>query len=195
MGGAATPLHPNQQHRAPRLESTLAEGCLCAKRDRFLEDGRNLIHLGVGLIMIAVASLHFPVYVSVPLACAGAWFIAWNLFGARLRPLFMGGEWGRKLVGAMDRLAELTAGHDEFHAERRALVENQWPTLSPQEKQYLKNVLLHGRQDATANHAADSLRTKGLIIDGQYGLPATIAPNFRSIIAAKFQDQAAPESS
>jgi hypothetical protein len=159
-----------------------------------VDERDNLAPLGVGFIMIAVASLQLPIYVTIPLVATGLMFIAWSVYGERLRPLLIGGEWGRQLVRAMDWIAEATTSHDEFHPERKAIVDRQWQTLSERERLYLKAVLLHGRQDATANHAADSLRTKGLIIDGQYGLPATIAPKFRSIIAAKFQDQAAPKS-
>ena len=152
-----------------------------------MDGQRSLIHLGVGFLMIAASILRLPWFLGLPLLLAGAWFIAWGVYGAKMARAMGGSATGRFVIRSMDKIGGIAAGRDELYEERKNLLNDRWEGLDIAQKRALRAMLMHGEPDGITYEQWGAMITRRLV-SGQWMGPKSINPLFKDIIAQKLRD-------
>ena len=134
-----------------------------SSRLRDMDGQRQIVPVGVGIIMIASAMLSPPLYVSLPLLAVGIFVLSWGLAARHIEPLLNKSSVGRLVADGMHRLEAIAEGRDETYYERKTYIDRIWPSLEAAEKTALRTMLISGRPIAVSDAVWQSLRSEGLV--------------------------------
>lgn len=152
---------------------------------------QNLLHLGVGITLIATSMLAPLVspYLALVLLAVGLFFIAWSIFGSRLSQILEKSKIGRSVIRAMDHVSSLTESRDEIYWARMARIDEVWPTLKPEEMEVLKSLAIHGVVGRCDGAMWNRLVAKNLVM-GRFGFDQPyLSVEFKDFIIAKVRSE------
>jgi len=150
-----------------------------------MDGQKNILHLGIGIVMIAVNLFKIPPMVGVPLFAVGACFIAWGLFRRQMTVFLDRWRIGRWIVTGMDGLGALTENRDEIYFLQVEKMDQAWAGLSADERAALTKMVVTGAPECTAV-TWQSLAVKALVV-GTFGRMAEMRlnPEMRDFVRAK----------